>query len=168
MTTIIKLKVSDNQEAFDAVVRHLAQQTERAVIENPDTGESCSYFVRDENGKVINMCAVGALIDQTLIDWDNDPMDWNAGMGVDDLFTEYDSEYDLREYEWTAEDPDGISLELLGCLQGVHDSYRPFDGGQLTGAGWGELYRIADRWDLDTKVLDEHCPMGRDVAITSY
>ena len=121
------------QEIFDRVVHHLAKQR---VLAHEDG--SCKY--RDKHG---NMCAVGCLI-------------------PDDLYRdemEGDSVRDLANRPEMEKFFSGMRLDLLIDLQFCHDC----NGAGMLGRKhpplpqWEkELYRIAETFGLDDKVIEEY------------
>jgi hypothetical protein len=130
-----KLNVKTNQEAFDKVVRHLAQQPDRCAIY-----DDCVY--QREDG---NRCAVGALIDATdeeLLAFERDVLSTLSGTSVIALFDK--GHLDIGS----------VAVDLLTRLQRVHDNdYRDNDESRFT--HWQDLVTTAEDWALSTKVLDE-------------
>jgi hypothetical protein len=137
------LKVATDQEAFDAVVRHLAQQTDRCTSDSDhgasDHGASCVYQRADGN-----RCAVGALIDvsdEELLKFEQEVLVGLTETSVRSLVA--------RRYLSIV----GVDIVVLSLLQQAHDSgYRapgePFNN-------WAELEQVAQRFHLDRSVIDE-------------
>lgn len=122
----IPLKVKTDQEAFDAVVRHLAALPERAA--NP-LGD-CKYATGDGR-----RCAVGALLDGT--DEELYRIYGSVGGGAD-YFIDYGE----------------VTPWLLGDLQTVHDPSGNWQPGGFT--AWAQLEVVAKRYHLDPAVLEAY------------
>lgn len=144
---IIKLKVHNNQEAFDAAVRHLNGMRRRAATADART---CVY--ETEDGKA--NCVVGALL---VLDTP-DKHKWakkvrasvenvlrgtlhrSIGRGDGDRPGEY------------LVDENGVDPGLLARLQSIHDD--KFSWSPEGFVGWGRLRAGAAAFDLNTKALD--------------
>ncbi len=124
MTHAFTLTVDTDQEAFDAVVRHLAAATVRAADMN-----GCAYLT---SGGL--RCAVGALLD--------DPSSRAVELPTIELFLAVDD---------GLIDVGDIDVDLLQGLQGAHDvACNWSDDGFV---GWDEMRDIADTFGLSTAVL---------------
>lgn len=147
---LITLSVTTEQEAFDAVARHLATMPERAVIPNPKpeyVGTNpvvCVYETDD--GK--RRCALGALM---VLDTPEKHQWARTTMGgVDDV-------------GWTEEWPEqgrvdygDISWELLAELQNAHDTEEHWGPQGFDLNGWAFLADVAVNYGLNTDALPEH------------
>jgi hypothetical protein len=140
---VITLSVTTNQEAFDAVVRHLASMNRQSVViesEGLDPfGEplsgSCAY--RHPDGR---KCAIGALIPDDQYDPIIEKSNvWSLVTGLRSGTPRLDA--------------GTISTDLLINLQDAHDDWNNWD---RTGFNRYNLLEAIGKWyDLDTTVLKE-------------
>lgn len=118
-----------NQQIFDTVCKHLAQQKTRSV----DTEGNCMYKAPD--GK---MCAIGVLVkDYYQPNWEHStPYEIFTATGVDGLITGW-----LHDNE-TPCPYVGVPIDLLIRLQWAHDHNRSLVDLQ------SELDEVARKFDL--------------------
>jgi hypothetical protein len=117
---MMKLNVTTNQQAFDAVVEHLAGMKGRSVRQDAILPASCSY--RGANGQ---RCAIGALIPRFV------GGDWGTV-------------YDLVDQHRL--DPGDVNVVLLRKLQKVHDSLNNWVGDRFD--NWQALIEIGLEYGL--------------------
>lgn len=125
----IKLRVQTNQEAFDAVVRHLATMTGPSLKQNGD----CAYL-----GQKGAHCAISHLLDcddakRRNLDRRSDSSVWGL-CGSGEI------------------DPGVVDVPLLERLQARHDG-EEWVNGRFT--GWDSLRHIANAFGLSVAVIDE-------------
>jgi hypothetical protein len=122
-----------NQQAFDQVVTHLAQQGRRAMgpAKWDQSAEVCKY--RGPDG---TKCAAGVLIPDELYDPEME------GDGILVL---------LGRYERVRETLSDVRPGLLSALQRAHDSSFAWYG---AGAFRSEFAKVVTAFQLDTSVLD--------------
>lgn len=151
MTTeeiLIPLTVSTNQEAFDAICRHLAQMTEQSAT---DSG-SCVY--RRVDG---NRCAIGAVITDENYDFRME------GASILDLtragWCRWGDKTLWGKDPYVVKIVTSISSYLLGDLQEQHDMASNWrdDMGYPLGRfdGWDRVKDVGDAYNLNLSVLDE-------------
>lgn len=131
---VMRLKARTNQEAFDIVVRHLAQQTERAYDESEG---SCTYLAPDGN-----RCAVGALFkanDDQLTAFLDVHNRW--GSGIIDMIG--DGSVKIGR----------VSERLLFLLQDVHDNAYFRTDGRFH--AWDAMIDVAQEFGLDISAVEE-------------
>jgi hypothetical protein len=146
--TLIDLTVHSNQQAFDAVARHLSKMTARAVIPNPREEYRltnpwvCVYETPD--GK--EHCAIGGLL---VLDTP-EKHEWaRATMGGTDDVAWYEGE---GVGVGTYVDFGGIDSDLLAALQSVHDEQ--YNWNESGFFAWEKMDEIADRYGLSREALD--------------
>lgn len=126
----IKLNVETNQEAFDAVVRHLRKQNRQASWDG-----ACAY--RTPPG---GRCAIGALIDD---DQYNKTIE---GQSIRELIADRVVDTDIS---------DGLLVELQ-VLHDRTDSWNDTEKMQwVSENAIAELRVIAYKFGLDDKIIDE-------------
>jgi hypothetical protein len=122
----IKLNVNTNQDAFDAVVRHLKAQNRQASWDG-----ACAY--RTPSGL---KCAIGALID-------------------DDCYTKSLEGVAANKLELLT-DVSIPLLQDLQMVHDIHTTWSNTDKMQwVSPRGVSHLKRIARQYDLDASVVDE-------------
>lgn len=140
-TTIFRLAATTNQEAFDGVCRHLATAKRRAVTSDTQV---CMYLTSDGD-----RCAIGGIIDTDADGYDPELL--KLVRGSVEVFSEGKR---AGATDKVRLETNGVSLALLGELQGAHDFVSWWDD-QRGFIGWGVLDRIASKYDLDTSVLGQ-------------
>ena len=125
MITLKNLHLATEQEVFDQVARHLLTQMETSIV-----GSVCKYKHIKQDGTILK-CAAGCLI-------------------ADDEYTE---DFDSGVSFWSSLIENGLittdnCFSLIIELQGLHDEFE-------TECWESELYNIADRFNLNTEVLNE-------------
>lgn len=119
------LTVKTNQEAFDAVVRHLRTMPYRAYA-----NQACCYWQSDGPS-----CAIGAItVNPQLLQRENTGVDWLISDGI--------------------LDPGTVDLRLLMRLQTLHDTEMNWLDDSVF-VEWDEAREIARTFRLSTAVLDE-------------
>lgn len=134
--TPCKLLVNTNQEAFDAVVRHLKAQNQRAVQPSANfSSGQCMYWTSEGL-----MCAIGAIVEHP----DRLP---TGRVGL--LIASF------------AIDPGEVSTALLDKLQWAHDCFNHWDNdnADFNEEGVQYLAEIAAQFDLSLDVLTETFPL---------
>ena len=138
---IYNLTVQTDQEAFDAVVQHLAAQKEAAMSQF-DGRKVCVYQTTD-----FKRCAVGGILDAG----PGDIILQDLQANVDDLIH---SVYGVRGVKFETGD---VSTGLLLELQHIHDNQ--FNWGNkhtgLEAIGIEALRRVARSRGLNQAVVDE-------------
>lgn len=132
----LKLTVHTNQQAFDAVARHLSTATERAVVKG-----ACVYLAPETGAR----CAVGCLIDADALQM---KAAWGALRPNGNAFTG-----GIEALKEVVNIDPAISDKLLVDLQNVHDNQNCWNC-DLGFTAWSALIDVAVDHGLDCKVFD--------------
>lgn len=154
---MLTLKVSTNQEAFDLVMRHLAEQPRAAA----DDQGHCLYIAPEDNllaGGIRNRCGAGILIfedDATVL------RELRRDISGEDEVEQIhnfngDSWSDLLDYN-LVDQPDGLDSELIYRLQDLHDSvlYRRDRTTRSEFVDWDAARSTGLEFFLDTSIIDQ-------------
>lgn len=123
----LELNVNTDQEAFDKVVRHLAQTNGRSI----GAHGQCKY-----RGQYGRKCAVGALIDD------------------DDMANTIDGFGSIRTVVAEVGYRGDVSVPLMARMQSIHDAPGSWKDHGFDDEGWERMRRAGSEFNLDTREIE--------------
>lgn len=137
------------QEIFDEIIRYAATAKERSRAEKDDK-EVCLY--RKEDG---NACFIGALIPDSVTHLTTNTD--SVKVPLTDIISDVNSLClyypEVEEYIVPSDMDESFCKHFLADLQTVHDNAHNWGIGGFV--GWHAFESVAERYDLNTNVLEE-------------